>query len=109
MAERHKPVMSSRVEQQLIDRIDALVERTGVSRADVIERALGVGLKDQEDFVEELEGTVSGPLMALLMNEKFLNVVYALTGGELDRNQVKAAREVRAKKRRSVKGKLATR
>ena len=109
MSEKHKPVLSSRVDQKLIDRIDALVEQTGVSRADVIERALAVGLEDQEAYVRELEGKVTGPLLALLMNEKFLNVVYALSGNEVDLNRLKAAKVVREKaKRPGIKGKPAT-
>lgn len=108
MADKHKPVLSSRVSQKLVDRIDALVEETGISRADIIERALAVGLEDQENFVKELRGKVTGPLMELLLSPKFLNVVFALTGDEMDENQINAVKVVRGKsKGRDVKGKLA--
>ncbi len=105
MSEKVKPVLSARVDQRLIDRIDKLVGQTGVSRADVIERALGVGLADQEQFVKELQGIVRGPMMELVMNPKFLNVIFALTGNELDQNQITAIRNVRG---RRGKGKTVT-
>lgn len=97
MSDKTKPVLSARVDQKLIDRIDALVERTEVSRAEVIERALAVGLKEQEQFLAGFEGTFTGPLLSLLFNEKFLNVVYALTGDEIDPNQLKAVKALRKK------------
>lgn len=99
MGHKQKPVLSSRVREDLLERIDALVDETGLSRADVIERALDVGLKDQEAFVSELRGEVVGPLMELLLNEKFLNVVGYLVGQEADPERVKAVKTVRDKVR----------
>lgn len=104
-----KPVLSVRIDQEIIDRIDKLVAETGVHRADVIERALRIGLYDQEKFVKELQGNVTGPLLQLLMNEKFLNVVYALCGDEADPNQLKAVSNIRDRMRRKkAAGRLAS-
>ncbi len=104
MGDKSKPVLSVRVDAELIERIDKLVEKTGVSRADVIERALAVGLNDQEWFVADLQGAVRGPLLELLMSEKFLNVVFSLTGEVTDANQMNAIRNVRAKARARKSG-----
>jgi len=109
MSERYKTVLSVRISMKLLGRIDDLVEKTGVSRADVIERALAVGLGDQEAFVKGLEGSVTGPLLELMLNQKFLNVVYAFTGQEVDPNQMTVVKNTAEKRRSAIrKGKPVT-
>jgi metal-responsive CopG/Arc/MetJ family transcriptional regulator len=105
MTEITNPVLSARVEKTLHERIDALSEKTGVSRAEVINRALAIGLSDQEKFVKQVQGTFSGPLMELAMNKKFLDVMLALSGDEADPIQVQVVKNVReSTRRRTVRG-----
>lgn len=110
MAEnKQKPVLSVRVDQQLIDRIDRLAEEGGVSRTDIVERCLGVGIKDQEEYLAWLNGRVSGPLASMMMQPQVLKVLNALTGGgEVDENQVRIAENVRSRKRAIPRGRTAT-
>ncbi len=102
MTKQVKPVLSSRVNAELLERIDKLAEETGLGRAEVIERALAVGLEDQEKFVGQLRGAVRGPLLALVLNEKFLDVIFSLTGDTKDESQMRAIRNVRARARRAA-------
>lgn len=95
MAE-HKPILSVRIDKKLMDRLDALVEQTGVGRAEIVERCLSLGIVDQEEFVAELRSSVRGPLLALLMHPKVLNVIMSLTGGVIDETQQKIKGNVRA-------------
>jgi hypothetical protein len=104
MSERKNPVLSARVDKGLQERIDALSEKTGVSRADVINRALAIGLSDQEQFVKQLQGTFRGPLLELAMNKKFLDVMLALVGDEADPIQVQVVKNVRESTRRRTVG-----
>jgi hypothetical protein len=97
-----KLVLSSRVDPQVLERVDKLAEETGVGRAEVIERAMMVGLEDQEKFVGRLRGAVKGPLLALLLNERFLDVIFSLSGDTKDDNQIRTIRNVRARAKRAA-------
>ncbi len=89
-----------------MDRIDELCDVTGNTRAEVVERALGLALPDQEKFVEQLEGAISGPLWGLVLNEKFLDVVFSLTGDVTDPAQLRAIKNVRSRARDRARGGL---
>jgi hypothetical protein len=97
MSEGRKPILAARVDPRILDRIEKLVDVTGASRTEVIERAMVVGLEDQEKLVGALQGPVRGPLVALLFNQKFLDLVFTLTGDEVDESQMKVIKNVRDK------------
>jgi hypothetical protein len=99
-----KVVLAGRVDQDLVDRADKLAEATGLTRSEVVERALMVGLEDQEKFVGQLQGAVRGPLLALLLNEKFLDVIFAMTGDVKDETQLRAIKKIRGDARVSSGG-----
>lgn len=104
-----KPILSVRIDQNVLDRLDELVERTGVGRAEIVERCLSVGIADQEQFVSWLESSVKGPMLSLLMHPTVLNAIISLTGsGEIDETQQKVARNVRGKRKTPAHAKLAT-
>jgi hypothetical protein len=98
---QHKPVLSVRIDQDLMDRLIALEDRTGVGRADIIERCLSVGLDDEEGFVKWLESPLHGPLAHLLTHPKVLKALIPLLalGRTVDPVQQKVRAGVREKKK----------
>jgi len=98
-----KPVLSVRVDDALLKKIDALVERTGVGRAEIVERCLAVGLQDEEEFVAWLESPVKGPFASLLTHPAFLEWAFRGTRYEVDKTQQKVRKNVR-ERQRGVKG-----
>lgn len=106
---KEKPILSVRIDQATMDRLDQLVERTGVGRAEIVERCLSVGVEDEEEFVEWLESPTGGPLAALLLHPKVLKAILALTGGRriVNETQQKVKNNLSAK-RKNARLKLAT-
>ena len=78
MAKGEKPVLAVRVDQGLLDRLDALAEVAEVGRAEIVERCLELGLMNSEDFVEWLRSPVKGPLVRLLTLPVLLPLVAKL-------------------------------
>ncbi|HZZ44041.1 MAG TPA: ribbon-helix-helix protein, CopG family [Tepidisphaeraceae bacterium] len=93
MSER-KPVLSVRISQDLMDKLVKLEERTGVGRAEIVERCLAVGVQDQEEYVEWLESSWKGPILSLLMHPKVAKAMMSMTGNELDETQEKVRANV---------------
>ena len=97
-----KPVLSVRIDQKVMDRLVDLEERTGVGRADIVERCLTVGMENEEEFVKWLESPVQGPLVHLLTHPKVLAVLMTTFFGpkmEIDQVQQKVRAGVREKKK----------
>lgn len=99
----YKPVLSVRIDQSVIDRLTKLEEETGVPRAEIVERALTVGMDDQEGLVRWLQSSVSGPVVSLMMHPTVLKALISVTGGGrvVDETGQKMRKGVRAKSRRA--------
>lgn len=74
-SEKQKPVLSVRVEPDLLRRVDELTELAGVTRAEIVERCLSLGLANQEELVEWIKAPVKGPLVQLLTHPAILNAM----------------------------------
>src|SRR5262245_10772889 len=92
--EKHKPVLSVRVDQKLLEWLDHMCERTGVGRADVVERCLSVGLAYEEQMVQWLEAPIHGPTAILLSFPGLARALVKLTGGEVDEVEMKIRENV---------------
>jgi hypothetical protein len=66
MAIGQKPILSARVSQDLLDRLEKLAELAEVGRAAIVERCLELGLMESEEFVDWLKAPIKGPLVRLL-------------------------------------------
>jgi hypothetical protein len=107
--ENRKPILSVRIDGELLARIDALCERTGVGRAEIVERCIVVGLDDEEEFVKWLESPIKGPVMNALLHPKVLNMLFKLVPGYgVDETQQKVRKNVREKRKGGPKGSPAT-
>lgn len=109
MSSKEKPILSVRVSPELLERLDRICEKSGVGRAEVVDRCLTLGLLEQEDFVEWLESSVKGPLLDVMMHPKVLKAIFTLSGGDTpDPTAIKIARGVReSKKGKRVSGRVA--
>jgi hypothetical protein len=99
---QQKPVLSVRIDQVLMDRLMALEDRTGVGRAEIIERCLLIGMEDEKEFVKWLESPIQGPLVQLLTHPKVLKILLSSVFGpkmEIDQVQQKVTRNVREKRK----------
>jgi len=99
MTRENKPVMSVRIDADLLRRIDALVEATGVGRADIVERCLYLGLANQEEFVRSLRHPLTGELAHLLTYPGVMRVLAKALGSELDPIALRVRDGVAAKRR----------
>ncbi|MEM1213389.1 MAG: hypothetical protein AAGI68_13965 [Planctomycetota bacterium] len=62
-----KVSITVRLEQELIDEVDAFASMTGMTRTDVVEKSLVAGLKEGKAFAKKLEHPVMrGVLEAVL-------------------------------------------
>jgi hypothetical protein len=104
MSKGEKPILSVRIDQQLMERIDALCDRTGVGRADIVERCVMVGLADEEQFVQWLESPVKGELINWLTHPQFVKLIIKLVGGgfEVDETQQRVKENLRSRARAKV-------
>ncbi len=100
MSKGEKPILSVRVDHQLLERVDALCERAGVGRAEIIERCIMVGLADEEEFVEWLESPVKGEVIHMLTHPRLIKFIASLIGDDrgLDETQLKVRRNIKSKK-----------
>jgi len=113
MGKGEKPILSVRIDQTLMDRLDRLVEETGSGRAEIIERCMIVGLEDQEELVKWLKSPVQGPVAALMMHPAVINTILRITGQSrthvVDEAQQEMVKRMRQKSRgRGTKTRPAT-
>lgn len=97
-----KEVLSVRLDPKLLRQLEDLVERSGVSKADFVERCLYVGLEDQKEYIESLERPLVGELVHALMNPKVLGAILAITGSDkrIDEVQMKIKDNIADKRRK---------
>jgi metal-responsive CopG/Arc/MetJ family transcriptional regulator len=108
MSKGEKPILSVRIDQKVMDRLDMLCERAGVGRAEMVERCLSVGIIDQEEFVSWLESSVQGPMLNILLHPKVLASIFSITGHTVDETQMKVKKHVTERRKAGGKGKPAT-
>ena len=75
MPKGEKPILSVRIDAELLERVDEIAELAHVGRAEVVERCLWIGVVDQEELVSWLKNPVVGPLVRLLSHRFFLKAV----------------------------------
>lgn len=83
----------------MLDRLDLLCERTGLGRAELVERCLTVGLTDEEELVAMLESPLKGPLLRLLLSPGVLKQVFGMPEGQIDPTQQKVRGNVSRRRR----------
>src|SRR4051812_9443200 len=72
MSKGEKPILSVRVDQKLLDKIDDICERSGAGRAEVVERCLYVGLSDEDEMLRWLETPITGELVHAITHPKIM-------------------------------------
>jgi hypothetical protein len=75
-----------RLDEELLARIDHLAERTGSTRTDIVDRALRIGLKEDEGLAQH--GPAILKLMRLMLSKPFVDVFFTLVGDEVDPKQL---------------------
>jgi predicted DNA-binding protein len=84
METKYDPTLSVRVPRELIEKLDRMVELTGVSRAEIVERCLDIGLSDQKELMQALENPLYGALARFATHRNLVTLVAMLTGTEVD-------------------------
>ncbi|HTW95199.1 MAG TPA: ribbon-helix-helix protein, CopG family [Tepidisphaeraceae bacterium] len=87
-------MLSVRIPHELNEKLERLMERTGLSRTEVVERALWVGLSGDEKLIRDLENPLYGPLARLATHEAIVKVAAFLMGSEPDPIVTKARQHV---------------
>lgn len=105
-----KVILSIRVDEGLIPRLDAIAEASGETRSEAAERALRNGVQDAEDFLRQLDTPVLREAWAVLSSKRVLRALAALGGesnaeGEMDKvaDRVRLMRENSRKRKRGAK------
>jgi hypothetical protein len=70
-----KPILSVRIDQELLDRVDELAVLADVGRAEVVERCLWIGVVNQEELVSNLRSPLAGSVVRLLSHPAILKAV----------------------------------
>lgn len=63
-----KTTITAKVDAAIVDRLDKLAERLGITRSECIENCLGFGLDGGERFAARLEMPIMKQLMRFVMN-----------------------------------------
>lgn len=79
---------SLRLDGKLLERIDRIAQATDVTRTDVIERALAVGLGEDEDLIVTAQTPVLNAIIGALGDSRVLQVVASVLGEQVDPKQV---------------------
>jgi hypothetical protein len=84
-----KPILSVRIDPELLRRVDALAKVAGTGRAEIVERCLLQGLVDQEELVGWLKNGVTGPVLELLTHPAVLKVLLAFDRSGVDATSIR--------------------
>lgn len=106
MSKGEKPILSVRIDADLLERVDRLAAEADVGRAEIVERCLRLGLGNQEELVEWLKTPVQGHITQLLTHPLLLTALKTFVG-ELDETSLKI-REGAIKSRKKGKARPAT-
>lgn len=85
MAKGEKPILSARISQEAMDGIDDLAELAGVTRTEIVERCLLIGIANQEELVAMFRHPLKAPIVNLLSVPIVMKTLAKLLGGEIDR------------------------
>jgi metal-responsive CopG/Arc/MetJ family transcriptional regulator len=77
-----KVVLSVRINPGVLKRLDELAERTGVGRAEIVDRCVRAGLREEEELADDLQRPIVGELIHALTNEKVVKMLGKLMHGE---------------------------
>jgi predicted transcriptional regulator len=80
MLRRDKPILSIRIDSDLLNRVDDLAKLADASRAEVVERCLFIGLAHQEELVSWLKNPLAGPMFRFLTQDVILKAVGVVIG-----------------------------
>jgi hypothetical protein len=108
MPDGYDPVVSVRIDRELLKRIDSICDRAGVSRAEVIDRCLYMGLANEERFVKALATPLIGDAIRLLTPPGVIDRIFKVFGGHMDETQKKIRRNVRPKRKSKRLGATST-
>jgi predicted transcriptional regulator len=107
MSKGEKPILSVRIDAELLKRLDALAEEADVGRAEVVERCLTLGLADQEQLVAWLKSPIAGPVVQLISHPAIIRTLLKMIGDDVDETSVKLRANVLKRKRRGQQGRPA--
>lgn len=99
MKSERKETLSVRIDPKLLQLLDQLCERSGLSRTEMVERCLEWGLHEQEDIINKLERPILGEIMHAMTQPAVLKVIIPLLGGEVDERQLKLRDNIERKRR----------
>ncbi|MGD0140729.1 MAG: ribbon-helix-helix domain-containing protein [Tepidisphaeraceae bacterium] len=107
MGKGEKPILSVRIDAELLKDVDALAEEAGVGRAEIVERCLWLGLSADMGLASWLKGKVSGPVLQIMTHPVVLKALLSLTGDKVDPTVLKVRQGAIDKRRGHGKAKLA--
>jgi len=107
VAKGEKPILSVRIDADLLKDVDALAEKAGVGRAEIVERCLSLGLAQDSQLASWLEGKISGPFFEFMTQPRVLKAVLRLIGDEVDPTVLKVRQGAIEKRRGTGKAKPA--
>lgn len=84
MTKGEKPILSCRISHEAMDGIDELAELAGVSRTEIVERCLLIGIANQEDLVAMFRHPLKAPIVNLLSAPVVMKTLARLFGEEID-------------------------
>jgi hypothetical protein len=99
MAKGEKPILSVRIDGDILKRVDALAQLAEVGRAEIVERCLTLGLANQETLVEWVDSPIKGAVGQLLTYPTIAKAILKFLGDEVDETSMKI-RQGAVKKRR---------
>jgi hypothetical protein len=107
MAKGEKPILSVRVEQELLDALEKMAEKSGASRSELVERYVGHGLELDFAVMGLWKSRLTGPVLQVLTHPKVMKAILSLTGDEPD-PALEKIRDSAIDERRGKKAKLAS-
>jgi hypothetical protein len=103
MSKGEKPILSVRIDADLLKRVDKLAEEADVGRAEVVERCLALGIVNQEELVQWLKSPVKGPVAQLMSHPAILGFFLSLAGEQYDEITQKLRAGVIRKKKEAAR------
>jgi metal-responsive CopG/Arc/MetJ family transcriptional regulator len=97
-----KTLVNFRLDQDLIDRVDAVAERLEESRTDVVDRCIRLGLEEAEGFADSLEDPVENRILSFMSSKRarpIMKLIVKMMGNEVDDARADQANALTARKR----------
>jgi Ribbon-helix-helix protein, copG family len=100
MGKGEKPILSVRIDRELLEAVDALADEAGVGRAEVVERCLSMGVADHENLVKWLKTPIVGVAVRLLTHPEMMKAIFQFFGGDYDPTSLKVRNAAIANRKR---------